>query len=316
MRTASMLAFVVFVSALTAACDEEGSAEPSADEIQDELLSPTQLKYRLLARFRLFYCDPDYYPVARADEQERALERFPAIAADTEKFEAILAHLKLTGRTAFTPQEKLAIYREDKRLAAVTLEVGNFTNRFSLRASEGQSIFAISGGIDVFGKITVREKVLSPGSCPICLSGDALIATADGPVRVRDLAEGALVWSLDAEGNRVLVPVVEVGSVPIPSWHEFVRLQLVDGREVVASAGHPTADGRRLGELEVGDELDGGRVLSVSTVPAHGSATYDLLPASPTGVYWANGVMLGSTLFETIPPVDRVTLSMNGARQR
>src|SRR5690349_12749888 len=34
---------------------------------------PTELKYRVLAEFpAFFFCDPDYYPVARADELELA----------------------------------------------------------------------------------------------------------------------------------------------------------------------------------------------------------------------------------------------------
>jgi hypothetical protein len=31
-------------------------------------------------------------------------------------------------------------------------------------------------------------------------------------------------------------------------------------------------------------------------VPYAGDRTYDLLPAGPTGAYWANGILLSSTL--------------------
>jgi hypothetical protein len=55
-------------------------------------------------------------------------------------------------------------------------------------------------------------------------------------------------------------------------------------------------DGRPLSSLSSGDTLDGARVTGVSVVPYGGERTFDLLPAGPTGAYWADGVLLGSTL--------------------
>jgi len=62
------------------------------------------------------------------------------------------------------------------------------------------------------------------------------------------------------------------------------------------SPGHPTADGRRVGDLETGDLLDGARLVGLEVVPYAHSATYDLLPSGDTGLYWADGILLGSTL--------------------
>jgi len=40
-------------------------------------LSPTELKYRVLDKFPdFFFCDPDFYPIARDDELTLALQRF------------------------------------------------------------------------------------------------------------------------------------------------------------------------------------------------------------------------------------------------
>jgi len=50
--------------------------------------------------------------------------------------------------------------------------------------------------------------------------------------------------------------------------------------------------------LAVGDELDRSRITLWELVPYSGSRTYDLLPAGPTGMYWANGILLASTLLE------------------
>jgi len=76
----------------------------------------------------------------------------------------------------------------------------------------------------------------------------------------------------------------------------MVHLKLADGRELLASPGHRTADGRQLGALAVGDRLDGSTITLWEVVPYSGDHTYDLLPAGPTGTYWANGILLLSTL--------------------
>jgi hypothetical protein len=76
----------------------------------------------------------------------------------------------------------------------------------------------------------------------------------------------------------------------------MVHVTLSDGRELWASPGHPTADGRSIGELEIGDKLDGSPVTHLERVPYGGVSTFDILPAGDTGFYWANGILMGSTL--------------------
>jgi hypothetical protein len=68
------------------------------------------------------------------------------------------------------------------------------------------------------------------------------------------------------------------------------------GAVLEISGAHPTADGRTIGALRVGDELDGLRVVGASVVPFVHDATYDVLPDSDTGTYFAAGVLIGSTL--------------------
>jgi hypothetical protein len=113
---------------------------------------------------------------------------------------------------------------------------------------------------------------------------------------VEDLRVGDVVWTIDMTGTRVAGLLVAVGSTPVPVSHVVVRLTLDDGRVVSVSPGHPTADGRRVGDLAAGETLDGARIASAQRVAYPGSATYDILPAGTTGAYWANGVLLGSTL--------------------
>ena len=92
------------------------------------------------------------------------------------------------------------------------------------------------------------------------------------------------------------VPLVEIGSTPVPATHRVVQLRLSDGRAVDVSPGHPTADGRKVGDLTAGDGYDGAIVMSATLSPYSGGSTFDVLPAGATGMYWANGVLLGSTL--------------------
>src|SRR5882762_9100489 len=86
-------------------------------------LGQAQLKYRLVDQFgRLLFCDPDYYPVARGDEQALAHQRLPDIQKDAPTFNAILSHLGIAPAATYTNEQELAIYREWKMLNALRLE--------------------------------------------------------------------------------------------------------------------------------------------------------------------------------------------------
>lgn len=58
-----------------------------------------------------------------------------------------------------------------------------------------------------------------------------------------------------------------------------------------------TPRGRPIALLRDGDAYDGSVVVSADRIPYDGGRTVDLLPSGGTGVYWANGIELGSTLF-------------------
>jgi hypothetical protein len=131
----------------------------------------------------------------------------------------------------------------------------------------------------------------------ICLAAGDRIATPTGPVPVAQLRPGMIVWTQDGAGRRIAAHVLLVSHHPAPPRHWVVRVVLSDGRTVEASPGHPTADGRHVGELRSGDLLDGSRVRVVERVSYSGD-TWDLLPAGPTGAYWADDVLLGSTLWD------------------
>jgi len=189
---------------------------------------------------------------------------------------------------------------------------GNFTNPYPLCCRYQSRTIQVGddvglqceGASEVLKSIDFKDQVAiftltlspSPGSCPICLSGDTLIGTPNGQVNVKNLTVGMPVWTLDRFGKRVPATILEVRRTPVPAAAGIIHVVLADGRQVYASSGHPTGDGRSIGQLKTGDLLDNSIVVVAESVPYGQPYTYDLLPSGDTGFYWANGILLGSTL--------------------
>jgi hypothetical protein len=130
----------------------------------------------------------------------------------------------------------------------------------------------------------------------VCLPGDARIETPSGPIPVRELAVGDSIFTENPHGQRIVGHVLEAQAVALTEPHTLVEVTLADGRRTRASPGHPTATGDEIGALRAGARLDGSTVVRAQTVPYPGSHTHDVLPTGPTGIYWADGIRLGSTL--------------------
>jgi hypothetical protein len=289
-------AVTALVAALAVAC---GSAAPAP--VVGSPLTITQLKFAVMDSVGVpVYCDPDLYPIARdGGEQASAIAKYPAIQADSELYSAIMAHEHLSD-TNVNDQEKLVIYRVYKHLNALTLTKSGDNYAFNVRvlSSNGAaSYLMVTGTVRVDGVVTVGSRLPTGApNCPICLAAGTLIATPSGNTRVTDIKPGMLVWTTAKGGMRIAMPVVTIGSIQVPAGHLMVHLVLADGRELLASPGHRTSDGRQLGVLAGGDALDGSTITTWELVPYAGDRTYDLLPAGPTGTYWANGIQLSSTL--------------------
>ena len=245
------------------------------------------------------YCDPDFYPIAReGGEQSNAITEYPKIRPQADLYAAIVAHGHLPSGD-LTNAQKLTVYRAYKLLNAMVLtQTGSdYAFEFRARSKDQSTIQLVKGTVRSDGFVTVTSRTSSgPPLCPICLAASTLIATPGGAVRVVDLAIGMLVWTTDRDGKRIAARVVEVGNTQVPASHMMVHLLLADGRELLASPGHRIADGRPLGSLAAGDRLDGSAIKLWELVPYAGDRTYDLLPAGATGTYWANGILLSSTL--------------------
>ncbi len=300
-RRAAFLALILTL--LTAAC-QAGSPSPSPSPTPGgEPLTEAQVKYAILADLGfLWYCDPDYYPIQMRPEEEAALEHWPEIVADTETLAAILEHLDWDAARDFTDADKLTAYREWKVLRAISLQtVDNGLWRFDVMTTpqpDGQAGTHTRGTITDRGAITIeqQEPETTGPICPICLTRGTQIDTPAGPVSVELLRIGDAVWTVDDAGRRVAGVIERLGNMTAPFDHRVVRLVLDDGRQAWISPGHPTADGRSVGDLRPGDALDGATVVSAELEAYGGGTTFDLLPSGATGAYWANGILIGSTL--------------------
>jgi len=148
------------------------------------------------------------------------------------------------------------------------------------------------------------------GTCTdcVCASPDTPIATATGDRPIRDLRVGDLVYSVDHDAT-VLVPIRRANRTTVIR-HRVLRLEFADGSHFEMSGGHPTAEGRPLAEVRVGQQLGGHRVARISEIAYQHPFTYDILPDSDTGSYFADGVLVGSTLapgFAAEPRTRKVT---------
>ena len=303
-RVPSRIILLSALAGLVCGCAGTASASPSPATSPIPLTEPAA-KEALLARFGLLvYCDPDFYPVARADESSAASEHLAAMRADTVVWAAIADRQGFDPSAVLSSDELLAAYRDWKMLGALALTASDHGWTFDASfggtgadATTSPDISHVVGTIRTDRSVHIdRQEPGGSPPCPICLALGTKIATPAGEVAVEALRVGDPVWTLDRSGRRIPAVIAQVGSTAVPPRHEVVRLVLADGRSVLASPGHPLPDGRPVADLRTGDTYGGSSVTSVERFPYDGGRTFDLLPSGGTGVYWANGIELGSTL--------------------
>lgn len=293
------LGFGILLTLLSACGPNAGgaaSSSPTPTPTAGAALSTTELKYRVIAAVGpLDYCDPDEYPVARVGgAQENAIRLYPTIQASRNTYTTILAHLNL--HEPLDDAQKLAVYKEWKQLNVLMLSAAvPFAFAQTFRSGAGSTTETVIGSVNASGGVHIDSRQPGHRNCPICLAAGTTIDAPAGPIPATAVHVGMKVWSTDTKGRRVAVAVVETGKMQAPIGHQVLAVTLADGRSITASPGHPTADGRHLGQLQPGDVLDGARIVAVVATPYSGF-TYDLLPGGVTGAYWADGVLLGSTL--------------------
>ena len=170
----------------------------------------------------------------------------------------------------------------------ITLHIGDMASN---GCTVELTLVKISGNTATFLKKEHNDRI-----CPICLSEDTEIETPDGVINVKDLKEGMIIFTQDSSGKKIVGTILETGNSIVPTTHMMVHIILDDNRELYVSPMHPTADGRLVHELTAGNTLDGSKIKIAELVPYDGTHTYDILPSGPTGFYWANGILIKSTL--------------------
>jgi hypothetical protein len=305
-------AFLAALALLVAACGASGaSAGPGGSGGPAATGGPGgsgvamtagQLRLAIMDHFGpRWWCDPDFYPIAHSDETTLAVQNFAQTQADPDLFGAILAKLGLQATVAFNDAQKLAIYQLWKPAASFPFaSIGNDRYRFDYLAQPATGAtqgLHVEGTIGSRGDISIDQQApAGEPNCPICLARGTPIDTPDGPIAVEALRLGDPIWTFDARGRRVAGTVVALGSTPAPTGHHVIQLTLADGRTVTASPGHPLADGRPLGDIRVGDLVDGSTVVGVATHAYDSDATFDLVASGPTGGYFAGGIPMLSTI--------------------
>ena len=256
-----------------------------------------RLRYVLLSHYPNFaYCDPDNYPVARGDQQAAADAWWASADHGSAELQAIITQYAL--HDPLTAAQRLTAYSDHKKLTAIAMTqiAGGYQYQLSTSTSGGEPNQTVAGVVSMDGSIRETSRQARPGGCPICLEAGTRIATPGGDVLVAQIRPGDMVWTTDASGRRVPAPVEQVTARSTPGPHLMLELALSDGRTLIAAGAHPAANGTYLRELRVGDRYDGATIAAMEWVTSTTPMTFDLLPAGPTGTYWANGILVGSTL--------------------
>lgn len=169
--------------------------------------------------------------------------------------------------------------------------VSDCSSQGSCRGNNGESLQCPSGtecsGLPAYG-------CYAPGCpVPICCSPHTMILTPKGQVDIENIKRGDYVISDRGE------PAIVVKTSKVKVYnHKVVEVKLNDGTVLEISPGHPIGPGSiKFGSLKPGYKLDGRIVESAKLIPYKYSYTHDILPYSLTGNYYANGVLIGSSLF-------------------
>lgn len=300
-RRTTVIWLAAFLVLAAAGCNGAGATDRPSPGSTGVPMTEGQTRLYLIAELGpLWYCDSDSYPVAR-DEQVAALDRYQEMTAGQDLFVSAAVAAGVDPGAQHTDAQKLAIYRKWKVATAVQLDpmgTGRWRFDYLAQPAAGAAEGTRSAGIiDDQGHVTIEQQAAAgEPMCPICLAIGTRIDTPHGSIGVDRLRLGDTVWTLDEGGRHVPGTVIALGSTPAPADHHLIDVGLADGRSITASPGHPLADGRRLADLVVGDDVDGSAVVHVERLAYAGAETYDLVVSGETGTYLAGGIPLRSTL--------------------
>lgn len=152
-------------------------------------------------------------------------------------------------------------------------------------------------------KVTKISLGVWAGSCSgSCLSPSTKIDTPYGPKAISKLNTGDKVYTLNDQGDKVSARIIEKSKIHVSKLHQMIHLGMMDDRILIVSPDHPTNDSRTVRELFPKEKYNDSSINTVKLIAYDHSYTYDILPEGKTGYYWANGILIGSTLTKTHLP--------------
>lgn len=262
--------------------------------------SKAQLQLKLLRKHGLNWCDGNAFPVYQpVSEEEIARQLAQYKVKNPSLFRAVQREFKIPQDREPTPKENEMTYSRFRRANAIALTLKDDRYHFDFYAILPRQQ-KITGSIGKTGDIQIDQKTPGRPRCPICLSASTRISTPAGPVQVTELRPGMQVWTRRADGKKQSEALLSVQKVPVPQSHQMLFLVLEDGRSLRVSPSHPDIQGRPLSDFKPGEMLDGSLIQSRKLVAYHAGFTYDLLPDGGTGHYWADGVLIGSTMRQEV----------------
>src|ERR1700704_7108698 len=120
-------------------------------------LTVDQLKFKVIdAVGAPVFCDPDFYPIARAGGEEASADTYyPQIKANAELYSAIVAHEHLPSGELDEAQ-KLTLYRAFKVLRVLVLTSSGNSYTFEIRVkapSMNSGVELVNGSVRVDGVV-------------------------------------------------------------------------------------------------------------------------------------------------------------------
>lgn len=268
--------------------------------------APASLQFIVVDRFGPpVACYPDSYPVGRPDGERHAAEQWwSELNVGSTHGRAIIDRLGWSFPPSAAQVDRVAAYREYKKLRTVHMIPvdSGLAYQFEFNGPIAGGTGSWDGGratryvgfILPDGRIESVIERPNDVACPICLDGATRIRVPGGERPVRLLRPGDPVMSVGRGGVPIVTTVRR--SVRRPAQGPLLALRLTDGRVLRMAAAHPLPDGRSAGVLAAGDHLNGSRIVRRDAVEPSLGATFDILPDGPTGHYWAEGILLGSTI--------------------
>ena len=158
---------------------------------------------------------------------------------------------------------------------------------------------SLDDGTLLYKTIDKKQFRGTPNSCR-CLPASTFISTPKGKVLISLLMKGDSVYSVNATGEKIIVPIIAVNKIAVEPNHRMLNIELADGRKLQVTPDHPAAvDYFSLTQYETGTVLDKSTVTQKYFTELNDSFTYDILPDGDTGYYRANDILIGSTLFNS-----------------